>query len=75
MLPTVAFGNVIVIFVASAKAIPRRSTEFFVIAGLMFLDMYLFFYLASRYNYFVVQNRETLPEAYHEKPVAKKENL
>lgn len=56
-LLTVAFGNVIVMLVASAKAIPRQSIEFFLFAGLMVLDMLLFFFLASRYNYVVTVDK------------------
>lgn len=50
-LLTVAFGNLIVIVVAEAKAIDRQSMEFFLFAALMGIDMLLFIYMASRYNY------------------------
>jgi len=50
-LLTVAFGNLIVIVVAEAKAIDRQSMEFFLFAALMAIDMLLFIFLASRYTY------------------------
>ena len=48
-LLTVAFGNVIVIIVASAKALDQAS-EFFMFAILMMLDMGLLMWLAYRYT-------------------------
>jgi len=51
-LLTVAFGNVIVIMVASVKeTLPKQWMEFFLFAVLMFLDMLFFIFLASRYTY------------------------
>ena len=50
-LLTVAFGNVIVIMVASVKGLTNRRMEFFLFAGLMVLDVFFFFFLASRYTY------------------------
>ena len=44
---TTAFGNVIVIFVAEAKALDQ-SSEFFMFACLMLVDMALFIWLAYR---------------------------
>merc|ERR1719244_736630 len=48
-LLTVAFGNCIVIIVAEAKAF-NQAGEFFMFAGLMILDMFLFAWLAWRYT-------------------------
>jgi hypothetical protein len=48
-LLTVAFGNIIVIIVASAKALDQAS-EFFMFAILMLLDMFLLMWLAYRYT-------------------------
>ena len=49
---TTAFGNVIVIFVAAAGTFDDRSSEFFMFACLMLVDMALFIALAYRYfNY------------------------
>jgi solute carrier family 15 oligopeptide transporter 1 len=48
-LLTVAFGNIIVIIVASAKAFDQAS-EFFMFGVLMILDMFLFMFLAYRYT-------------------------
>jgi len=47
-LLTVAFGNIIVIIVAEAKAF-NQAGEFFMFAGLMIVDMFLFAWLAWRY--------------------------
>ena len=65
-LLTIAFGNVIVILVATAKGIPRQSMEFFLFAGLMVLDMLLFFFLASSYTYVVVEDKDSKPSAIKE---------
>ena len=48
-LLTVAFGNIIVIIVASAKALGQAS-EFFMFAILMILDMFFLMFLAYRYT-------------------------
>ena len=48
-LLTVAFGNIIVIIVASAKALGQAS-EFFMFAVLMILDMFFLMFLAYRYT-------------------------
>jgi len=47
-LLTVAFGNIIVIIVAEAKAF-NRAGEFFMFAILMIIDMFVFAWLAYRY--------------------------
>jgi len=47
-LLTVAFGNIIVIIVAEAKAF-NQAGEFFMFAILMILDMIVFAWLAYRY--------------------------
>ena len=49
-LLTVAFGNVIDIIVVGAKAFDSQAYEFFLFAGLMFVDMLLFMLLAYRYK-------------------------
>ena len=46
-LLTVAFGNIIVIIVAEAKAF-NRAGEFFMFAILMIIDMFVFAWLAYR---------------------------
>ncbi|XP_032791790.2 solute carrier family 15 member 2 isoform X1 [Daphnia magna] len=61
-LLTIAFGNLIVIIVAEAKGIPRQSMEFFLFAGLMALDMLLFFYLAANYTYVKVEEKTLVNE-------------
>ncbi|XP_065570376.1 solute carrier family 15 member 2-like isoform X2 [Artemia franciscana] len=48
---TVAFGNLIVIIIAEAKIFPKQSDEFFLFAGLMFVDMIILAILAWRYKY------------------------
>jgi len=59
---TVAFGNLIVIIVAEAKGLPKQSDEFFLFAGLMGLDMIIFIFLATRYEYVsVVEDEQKKP--------------
>lgn len=48
-LLTVAFGNLIVVIVAGSKGFSSQASEFFLFAGLMFVDMILFAWLAYRY--------------------------
>ena len=47
-LLTVAFGNIIVIFVAEAKAFSDQASEFFFFAALMLLDTFIMIFLAWR---------------------------
>lgn len=49
-LLTVAFGNLIFIFIAEFKIFELQSYEFLLFSGLMFLDMLLFAFLANRYK-------------------------
>ena len=49
-LLTVAFGNIIVIIVAEAKAFEEQASEFFMFAGLMLVDTLIFIWLAWRYE-------------------------
>jgi len=49
-LLTVAFGNIIVIIVAEAKAFDDQASEFFMFACLMLVDMGIFMGLAWRYT-------------------------
>ena len=46
---TVAFGNVIFVIIAEAQIFESQAYEFLLFAGLMFIDMLIFMYLA--YNY------------------------
>merc|ERR1712051_195473 len=48
-LLTVAFGNIIVIIVAEAKAFNDQASEFFMFACLMLVDTGIFMWLAWRY--------------------------
>ncbi|XP_062141372.1 peptide transporter family 1 isoform X2 [Drosophila sulfurigaster albostrigata] len=48
-LLTVAFGNVIVVIIAEAALFDSQASEFFLFAGLMFIDMLIFMFMA--YNY------------------------
>lgn len=48
-LLTVAFGNIIVILVAEAKAFNDQASEFFFFAALMLLDTVILIFLAWRY--------------------------
>lgn len=47
---TVAFGNVIVVIIAEAKIFESQADEFFLFAGLMFVDMVIFAFLAYFYK-------------------------
>ena len=47
---TIAFGNLIVIIIAEADFFDRQQFEFFLFAGLMFVDMFLFSILAYFYK-------------------------
>lgn len=48
-LLTVAFGNIIVIIVAELKFFQSQANEFFLFAGLMFVDMLVFMWFAHFY--------------------------
>lgn len=47
---TVAFGNVIDIIIVEANIFDSQAYEFFLFAGLMFVDMFIFAILAYRYK-------------------------
>ncbi|XP_073830928.1 peptide transporter family 1 isoform X2 [Musca autumnalis] len=49
-LLTVAFGNVVVVIIAELALFESQAYEFFLFAGLMFVDMLLFMYMAYRYK-------------------------
>ncbi|XP_055915649.1 peptide transporter family 1 isoform X1 [Eupeodes corollae] len=49
-LLTVAFGNVIVVIIAELKLFESQAFEFFLFAGLMFIDMIAFMFLAYAYK-------------------------
>lgn len=49
-LLTVAFGNLIVVIITGANFFESQTYEFFLFAGLMFLDMIVFSWLAVRYK-------------------------
>lgn len=49
-LLTVAFGNVIDIIIIGARGFSSQAHEFFLFAGLMFVDMIIFMILAYRYK-------------------------
>lgn len=57
-LLTVAFGNLIVIGVAESRAFSEQASEFFMFAGLMFVDMIIFSIMAYFYKYVDWQERE-----------------
>merc|ERR1711953_1079710 len=60
-LLTVAFGNIIVIIVASAKALGQAS-EFFMFAVLMILDMFFLMFLAYRYTPYNRNSSSSAPQ-------------
>ncbi|CAO1383586.1 unnamed protein product [Diamesa tonsa] len=47
---TIAFGNLIVVIIGAAKIFDSQANEFFLFAGLMFVDMVVFMFLARRYK-------------------------
>ncbi|XP_036221344.2 peptide transporter family 1 isoform X1 [Bactrocera oleae] len=47
---TVAFGNVIVVIIAELKLFDSQAYEFFLFAGLMFVDMIIFMFVAYAYK-------------------------
>jgi solute carrier family 15 oligopeptide transporter 1 len=47
---TVAFGNLIVVFLVGINIFPQQSSEFLLFAGLMFVDMGIFAILAYYYK-------------------------
>lgn len=47
---TIAVGNLIVVIIAGAKFFDSQTYEFFLFAGLMFVDMIIFMWLARRYK-------------------------
>ncbi|XP_034658186.1 peptide transporter family 1 isoform X1 [Drosophila subobscura] len=49
-LLTVAFGNVIVVIIAEAALFDSQASEFFLFAGLMFVDMLVFMVMAYYYQ-------------------------
>jgi solute carrier family 15 oligopeptide transporter 1 len=49
-LMTVAFGNLIVVIIAELQIFDKQWKEFFLFAGLMFLDMVVFAYMAYKYE-------------------------
>jgi len=55
---TNAFGNLIIIIIAEAKFFDKQSYEFFLFAGLMFVVMAIFVFLAVRYEYVDVAAEE-----------------
>ncbi|XP_017472594.1 PREDICTED: peptide transporter family 1 [Rhagoletis zephyria] len=61
-LLTVAFGNVIVIIIAELSLFDSQAYEFFLFAGLMFIDMIVFMFVAYRYKpNSVASNSESEP--------------
>lgn len=56
-----AFGNLIVVIIAEAKAFDSQAAEFFLFAGLMAVDMGIFIVLAMKYKYVELNNNEDEP--------------
>lgn len=59
---TVAVGNLIVVIIAGAKFFQSQVTEFFLFAGLMFLDMVIFSWLAYRYKAIPLEELDRIDE-------------
>ncbi|XP_036320046.1 peptide transporter family 1-like [Rhagoletis pomonella] len=49
-LLTMAFGNLIVVIIAELSLFDSQADEFFLFAGLMFVDMIVFMFVAYRYK-------------------------
>lgn len=62
-LLTVAFGNVIDIIIIGARGFKSQAHEFFLFAGLMFVDMVIFMILAYRYKSIPQANAESTSDA------------
>ncbi|XP_015515414.2 peptide transporter family 1 isoform X1 [Neodiprion lecontei] len=61
-LLTVAFGNLIVVIVAEVAFFDSQASEFFLFAGLMFVDMLIFGILAWFYKYVeIAEDEDELP--------------
>ncbi|XP_001603652.2 peptide transporter family 1 [Nasonia vitripennis] len=62
-LLSVAFGNLIVVIIAEAAFFDRQVFEFFLFAGLMFVDMIIFAIMARCYKYVEpVSNNESVED-------------
>lgn len=59
---TVAFGNLIVVIIAGAKFFESQVFEFFLFAGLMFIDMIVFMWLAKRYKSIPLEELDNLDD-------------
>ncbi|XP_060662507.1 solute carrier family 15 member 1-like [Drosophila nasuta] len=62
-LLTVAFGNIIVVVVAELKFFQSQANEFFLFAGLMFVDMLIFMWFAC---YYKTYDENTAPKLHSE---------
>ncbi|XP_054012778.1 peptide transporter family 1 isoform X1 [Hylaeus anthracinus] len=61
-LLTVAFGNLIVVIIAEGSWFSRQVYEFFLFAGLMFVDMIIFAFMAKFYKYVEVPDDGSITE-------------
>lgn len=59
---TVAVGNLIVVIIAGAKFFESQVFEFFLFAGLMFVDMLIFMVLARRYKSIPLEELDRIDE-------------
>lgn len=55
-LLTVAFGNLIVILIVEGNFLDAQWKEFFLFAGLMLIDMFIFMAMAFRYQYVTLRS-------------------
>ncbi|KAJ6638176.1 Peptide transporter family 1 [Pseudolycoriella hygida] len=72
-LLTVAFGNVIDIIIIGARGFSSQAHEFFLFAGLMFVDMVIFMILAYRYK--SIPTADSQKTEQNDEPDGKKEGL
>ncbi|XP_076622950.1 peptide transporter family 1 isoform X1 [Colletes latitarsis] len=61
-LLTVAFGNLIVVIIAEASWFNRQVYEFFLFAGLMFIDIIILAIMASFYKYVETPEDQSMTE-------------
>jgi len=72
---TVAFGNLIVTIIVSVKFFDSQTYEFALFAGLMFVDMGIFMWLAIRYKPISLEELSKIDEEEANKKQGKTEAL
>lgn len=70
---TVAFGNLIVVFLVGINIFPQQSSEFLLFAGLMFIDMGIFAILAYYYKPIPIEELQKIDNYDADDPLKMKE--